>query len=284
MDCFELLSELYPRFLNNTILFFVIILRVLFNPYFNLKQFAMRKSLVIFVAFILLSSSGNAQLWSLRRLELSAATGTTHFFSDIGRFDKSLNYGGMRDVSMANMGLNLAGSVRYRFTKDIAARVNLNYGYLHASDIHGSELKRGFDSYTVFFESALIGEIYVLKNFRENAYLFLNRKRSAPYPLVSYIDLYVLTGIGAFSWDVTPNPALAFHVRNSSGMTAVIPVGIGIARQFSGKFKGGAELSARYALKDDLEGFIVKNTGNDAAYFLNVVLTWRLKTKRYPTF
>lgn len=244
----------------------------------------MKKTQVILIAFILLSVSGNAQLWSLRRLELSAATGTTHLFSDVGRFDKSLNYGGIRDLSMANMGLNLSGSVRYRFTKDIAVRVNLNYGYLHASDIHGSELKRGFDSYTVFFESALIGEFYIVKNFRENAYLFLNGKRSAPYPLVSYFDLYVLTGIGAFSWDVTPNPALSFHVRNTTGTTAVIPAGIGIARQFSGRFKGGAEISARFALKDDLEGFIVENTSNDACYFLNIILTWRLKTKRYPTF
>lgn len=249
-----------------------------------LTKFTMRQSLVILVAFLLGSASGNAQLWSLRRLELSAATGTTHFFSDIGRFDKSMNYGGIRDLSMANMGLNLAGSVRYRFTKDIAARVNLNYGYLHASDIHGSELKRGFDAYTVFFESALIGEIYIIKNYRENAYLFLNNKRSAPYPLVSYFDLYVLTGIGAFSWDVTPNPALAFNVRNTSGMTPVIPVGIGIARQFTSKFKGSAEISARYALKDDLDGLIVQSSGNDACYFLNVVFTWRLKTRRYPTF
>lgn len=244
----------------------------------------MRKSLVILLTFMAFTTSLNAQLWSLRRLELSAATGTTHFFSDIGRFDKSINFGGIRDISMANMGLNLAGSVRYRFTKDIAARINLNYGYLHASDIHGSELKRGYDSYTVFFESALIGEIYIVKNFRENAYLFLNDKRSAPYPLVSYFDLYILTGIGAFSWDVTPNPALAFHVKNTRGMTAVIPVGIGIARQFTPIFKGGAEVSARYALKDNIDGLIVQNSRNDAVYFLNVVFTWKLKTKRYPTF
>lgn len=244
----------------------------------------MKRPLVFFAALILVSFAGNAQLWSLRRLEISAATGTTHFFSDIGRFQKSINYGGLRDISMANMGLNIAGSVRYRFTKDIAARVNLNYGYLHASDIHGSELKRGYDSYTVFFESALIGEIYIVKNFRENAYLYLNEKRTPPYPLVSYFDLYLLTGIGAFSWDVTPNPALAFHVRNTRGMTAVIPAGIGIAKQFGPKFKGGAEITARYALKDNIDGLPVPNSGNDAVYFLNVVFTWKLKTKRYPTF
>lgn len=238
--------------------------------------------ILIFVAFV--SHSGRAQLWRLRPLEVTAAAGSTHSFTDIGRYNSGSNFLGLRDISMVNTGLAINGNVRYRFSTNFAVRSNFTYGYLHASDIHGSESARGFETFTEFFEPSLLGEFYLIKNRRENAYLFINSRRSPKYNLFAYFDLYLFAGFGGVVWDVTPNPALALYLSETRGFTAMVPAGIGIAQIFSDNFKGGIELGGRYLLKDDLEALVLPGTGNDSFYYLSLNLTWRFKTRRYPTF
>lgn len=244
----------------------------------------MKKTMLIFIVTALVSHSLNAQLWRLRRLEITAAAGTTHSFTDIGRYITESNYLGFRDISKVNMGFAAGANVRYRLTNDLAVRADFIRGFLHASDIHGTEVARGYEAMTEIMEPSISAEFYIIKNKRENALLFIKARRTARYPFMAYFDMYVFAGIGGVVWDVSPNPSLALHITDTKGFTPVVPAGIGIARNFTGKLKGGIELGGRYLLGDDLEALSLQGTGNDSYYFLNLHLTWRLKTQRYPGY
>lgn len=246
----------------------------------------MHRILAVAIVIITLSQPGFSQLWSLRRLELTAAPGTTHSFTDIGRYLDESNYLGFRDLSKVNTGLALSGNARYRLTRNLAVRGNLLYGYLHASDINGSEKPRGFEASVEIFEPSLLAEFYLIKNKRENAYLFIKSKREGRHPLMAYFDLFLFTGVGGVFHDVSPNPNFAMFIDNKdiSGFSPFIPAGIGISRSYSDTFKAGLELGARYLLEDDLESLMTAGSGNDSYYFFNVSFTWRFKTRRPPSF
>lgn len=244
----------------------------------------MQRPLLTLILVTFVSHSGLAQLWRLRPLEITAAAGLTHSFTDIGRYNSSESWGGIRDISMVNTGLAINVNARYRLSNYLAVRSNFTGGYLRASDIHGSKNARGFEAFTGFFEPSLMGEFYLIKNKKENAYLFVNKGRSANYSLFAYFDLYLFAGIGGVMWDVTPNPSLALYLTETRGFTVMVPAGIGASQIFSENFKAGIELGGRYLMKDDLEALTVPGTGNDSYYYLSINLTWRFKTRRYPTF
>lgn len=243
----------------------------------------MKRTLIIFIIVYVFPLPGFSQLWRTRRLELTAAIGTTHFFSDIGRYSSNQNPVGLRDIALANTGINVMANGRYRLTKNVNIRADLATGYLHASDIHGSRNARGFEVMTTFFQPALTAEYYILSNGHSNSFLFLKNKRSSRSRWTSYLDIYVYTGIGGVFRDVTPNPSLALYITETRGFTAVIPAGIGISKNFSGAFKGGFEIGGRYALKDNLDSY-VSASDKDSFYFLNATFTWKLKTSKLPSF
>lgn len=246
----------------------------------------MRRIFTLIIVTLIISQSSAAQLWSLRNLEVTIAPGTTHSFTDIGRYLDESNYLGFRDLSAVNTGLALSGNARYRLTRDLAVRGNLLYGYLHASDIHGSEKPRNFEASVEIFEPSLIAEFYIIKNKRENALLFIKSKREGRHPLMAYFDLYIFGGIGGVFRDVSPNPSFAMFITHTDikGFSPVIPAGIGVSRNYSDTFKAGIELGGRYLLEDDMESLMTAGSGNDSYYFLSVNFTWRFKTTRYPAF
>lgn len=236
------------------------------------------------MAVVLVSLPGNSQLWRLRRLEVTVSAGTTHSFTDIGRYSGEKSYLGIRNFAKVNTGLAMNAGLRYRFTSDLAARLSLTNGFLRASDIHGENVARGYEALIEFFEPAIMGEFYVIKNKREDALLFIKSQHEGHYPFMAYFDMYVFTGIGGVLWDVTPDPSLALHITDTKGFTPFIPAGVGFARIFSNNFKGGLEFGGRYLLGDDLDALSLPGTGNDAYFFLNVNFSWRMRTKEYPSF
>ena len=116
---------------------------------------------MIIVALIFLSTIANAQLWKLRRYEVSAGFGTTQIFGDIGGFSKGENLLGFKDITFKHTRLNINTSMKYRIQDVVSARINLAFGYFHSTDVRGSNESRGFESKTIFFEPALIGEYYI---------------------------------------------------------------------------------------------------------------------------
>lgn len=243
----------------------------------------MKRTLIIFIIVNVLPLPGFSQLWRTRRLEMTAAIGTTHFFSDIGRYSPGQNPVGLRDFSFVNTGIHIMANGRYRLNQNFTVRTDLAAGYLHASDIHGSRHGRDFEVLTRFFQPALIGEYYILTNGHGNSFLFLKNKKSTRSPLTSFLDVYAFAGIGGVLWDVTPNPQLALHITKTRGFTAIIPVGIGVSKNFSGDFKGGFEIGGRYGLKDNIESY-ASASDKDSFYFLSATFTWKIKTSKLPSF
>jgi hypothetical protein len=89
------------------------------------------------------------------------------------------------------------------------------------------------------------------------------------------------------SYSVKGNDKLKLLNMQSSGFTAVIPVGVGSSFIFSPDINFGVDLGVRYSLSDYLDGYSsVYSKSKDFYYFLNFSVTYKLKTnsKGFPSF
>lgn len=247
---------------------------------YNLNLTSMRKTvaLIIFLSFLLTSAS--AQIWKIRRYEVSAGLGTTQFFGDIGGFSKGDNALGLKDISFRDTRLSISSSVRYRITSSVSARLNLNFGSFHSTDVRGSNEKRDYESRTLFFEPTAIGEYYIKRNKGDNSFKLM-RGSSYPFPkrFLPLLDVYVFTGIGGLNYSVKPNDKLEPRMTGSKGFTLVIPAGLGVSLSYSGTYNYGIELGGRYTFSDNIEGYTSQfSKSKDMYYILNFVFTYKIRT------
>ena len=229
----------------------------------------------------------DAQLWKMRKWEASAGLGTSHFFGDIGGFSITENILGIRDITYLQTRFSYNGSIKYRITREINARISLTGGILRATDIRGSNEGRDFDAEISIFEPALIGEYYFIKNESENSYRFLIGKHKAMDDLLASVDCYAFTGIGGLSFSVKGNDALVAKGMETGGFSAVIPVGLGATLIYSPNLNFGIELGARYAFTDYLDGYTSQySRANDVYYLFNFTVTYKMKTGKsgFPIF
>jgi hypothetical protein len=247
----------------------------------------MRRSVLILLIIWLAAPFSQAQLWNLRRMEVSGGFGPSFFFGDVGGYSKGENLLGLKDLSFLQTRYEINGSIKFRITSNINARLSFTYGLLHATDERGSNEGRGYEASINIFEPALIGEYYFIKNESENSYLFLKGRNRFSGGFLSSIDLYAFTGIGGVNYKVEGNDALIERGMKDGGFSAVIPLGIGSNFIFSPNFNFGVELGGRYAFTDYLDGFSSQySKANDVYYFINFTVTYKLKTgtNGLPTF
>jgi hypothetical protein len=246
----------------------------------------MKKYGLLTFFLVIFCSESFSQLWKLRRLELSGGVGTTHFMGDVGGFTEGNNNGGFRDISFQNTGWNAGLSVGYRITSGFSARADFTGGYFSADDVRGSNTDRGFSATMPFFEASLSGQVYFIKNRMEERYLFIRGKRTSLIPEFHHYDLYAFAGIGALSYQVKPNPTLDAAPQRTalSGIMPVAPIGIGISRNFPRNSKLGLELGRRFTQSDELDGYSAAGSRLDVYYFFDITYTWKIRTKRFPSF
>jgi hypothetical protein len=255
----------------------------------NVKNdFLMKRSILIILLLGFIVQVSEAQLWKLKRVELSGGIGTATFFGDVGGFTHGENSWGLKDITFLQTRYSFNFSVKYRINQVINARLSLSYGLLHATDERGSNESRGFEASTTVFEPALIGEYYFIKNRAETSYLFNKGRGRGLIRLVKSLDVYAFTGIGGLSYSVDPNQALSEHpLFVQSGFTAVVPLGVGANLSAYPNLKFGLELGFRYAFTDNLDGYPSQfSSANDVYYFFNLAVTYRLKIKKgiMPSF
>jgi hypothetical protein len=239
----------------------------------------MKRSILILLIVCLYLPVSNAQLWMMRRWEITGGTGPTFFFGDIGGFSRSKNILGLRDMSFMQTRFDLNLSVRYRVVRDFNVRLSLTYGMFHASDIRGSNEYRDYEISTSFFEPAVIGEYYFIKNYAENSYLFLKQKQGFMRDLFRSLDFYVFTGFGGNAFSVKGNEALQTYGMTKNGFTAVIPAGVGTTLIYSPNINLGLEFGGRYTFSDFIDGYTSQySRANDVYYFLNFTVTYKLKS------
>jgi hypothetical protein len=248
----------------------------------NVKNdFLMKRPILVLLLFVFFVQVSEAQLWKLKRVELSGGLGTAAFFGDIGGYSHGENSWGLKDITFLQTRYSFNFSVKYRITQVINARVSLSYGLLHATDERGSNQARGYEATTSIFEPALIGEYYFVKNRAETSYLFNKGRGKGMIRLMKSFDFYAFTGIGGLSYSIVPNEKLSEHGLDTRGFTAVVPLGVGGNLSAYPNLKFGLELGFRYAFTDNLDGYTSQfSSANDVYYFFNFNVTYRLKIKR----
>ncbi|MBK7132247.1 MAG: hypothetical protein IPH69_05290 [Bacteroidales bacterium] len=223
-------------------------------------------------------SAKDVNLWKLRRYELSLGGGFTQIFGDIGGFSPGKNIIGLKDITYRQTRANLNPSVKFKISDKLTARGNFAFGYFHAIDERGSNIKRGFESSTLFFEPSLIGEYHLLLstiNGRGNRKKRIVTERS----IFSKIDLYFFTGVGMVAYTILPNEKLTPYINDKTGGAAIIPAGLGANLIYSRYFNFGLEFGGRYAFTDNLDGYSSRYSKfNDAYYLLNFTITYKIRT------
>lgn len=239
----------------------------------------MKRLILIILIFCTAVPFSEAQLWKMKRWEASGGLGMSQFFGDIGGYSISKNILGIKDISYLQTRFDFNGSLKYRITREINARISMTAGMLHATDIRGSNEGRDYESRILIFEPALLGEYYFIKSEMENSYRFLKGRIKAKTDFFASLDFYAFTGIGGLKYNVKGNDALVARGLQNKGFCAVIPVGLGSNYIYSQFMNFGIELGGRYAFTDYLDGYTSQySKANDVYYFLNFTVTYKLKT------
>lgn len=252
----------------------------------------MKRSILILLIFCFVIPFSHAQLWKMRRWELAAGAGPSFFFGDIGGFRRTENLLGIRDITYLQTRYNFNANIKYRLGREANLRFSMTYGNLRGTDERGSNENRPFDVSTTIFEPALLGEYYFVKNRAENSYLFMKRRGRFLWSLLRSLDFYGFAGVGGVSYKVTPNEplleAMTLFNMKDSGFDFVIPGGVGATLVYTPNINFGLELGGRYALTDWIDGYHKEqfSKANDVYYFLNLIVTYKLKTgpRGLPSF
>lgn len=241
-----------------------------------------KRGILIVLIFCITASFAEAQLWKIRRWEAKGGLGTTQFFGDVGGYTIGKNFFGLKDITYLQTRYSVSGSLKYRITRTINARVSLSFGKLHATDSRGSNEGRDLESTSSIFEPSILGEYYFFKNKSENSYIFLTRENRNISDILSSLDFYVFTGIGGCTFKVKGNEKLMNKPDfTNGGFTPVIPFGFGVNLIYSADFNFGIELGGRYAFTDFLDGYtnVQYSKANDVYYLFNLTATYKLRTK-----
>lgn len=238
----------------------------------------MKKLLITISALVFVLPVTHAQLWKVRRLELSFGVGTTQFFSDIGGYTNDKNLFGLRDFTFRQTRININESVRYRFSRKVSIRGNMVWGILHSTDERGSNRSRGYEENTVFIEYSALMEYHFIKNKDEINFEILRLNHGYFSSMLQCLDFYLFAGFGTIAYDIHPNSSMAKHVFLNSGEAEVLPAGFGLNFLYSNRINFGVEFGARVALSDNLDGFSSIYSRTDIFHLVNFNVKFKIKT------
>jgi len=253
----------------------------------------MKRFFFIFVIICFTVQLADAQLWKLRRWEAEFGLGPSFSFPDVGGYTTGKNFLGLKDLSYRQTMFCVNGSLKYRLSRTLNARLSLSYALLHSNDARGSNEGREYEATTNLFEPALMMEYYFVKNKYESSFLFLKGRNL--WTLLSSLDFYAFAGVGGVGYTVKLNDALIERgitepgSTSDHGFTLVIPGGIGATLIYNPNLNFGLEFGGRWVNTDYLDGFdpkILPNKAKDKYYFLNFTVTYKLKTgpRGLPSF
>jgi opacity protein-like surface antigen len=264
----------------------------------------MKRTFALVLFFLIVATSGQAQfrspksfqrtnrssssMWQYRRWEMMFGVGTSQIYGDIGGFSQGENALGFKDFSFKNLRFSANAGMRYWINERFAARVNLGFAGLHASDSKGSNEGRTFESSTMLFEPSLLGEYDIIKAKYESMYLFKRGAKNLLSSLIYTFNIYGYAGIGGSMFKVNINEGVGYSGTTSDGgFAAVIPVGIGVRMQYNSRISFGIEWSNRFAISDYIDGYTSEfSNHNDMYRFFNFTYCYKLRTGKHggPSF
>ncbi|MGC9344380.1 MAG: DUF6089 family protein [Bacteroidales bacterium] len=238
--------------------------------------------LILVILFIATTLTVDAQRWKLRRYELTLGMAATNFYSDVGKSVTDQNFiKSFKTIQLDATRPSISASLRYKLTGDMAAKLNLTYGYLHGRDAGNLE-NREYIMTTTIFEPSLVFEYYPLPEGRpfSSAALFNRRGMINNY---SKIYVYLFGGVGGSIYSAKAKQMAETEDRfvPGSGFAAVFPVGAGIKYTIDAAWSIGFEFGRRYTLTDKLDGITTQFSKNNDIYdFAVISAIYKVRTDR----
>jgi OOP family OmpA-OmpF porin len=228
--------------------------------------------------------SGYSQQWKLKRIEGILGIGTTNVYGDLGGAPNATSVLFIQDITFRGTRPSIYAGLRYRHSRNGTIKTSLIYGYSKTKDFEGSRNEnRGFSSATQLLELSGTYEYYFLPEQRRlrSAAMFNRRGMINDY---SSIGAYVFAGLGAtLYWPdlKLSEERLGDKYKDNMGITAAVPVGVGIKYIISDKWIFGYEIGYRQTISDFLDGFESPYSKRFDTYWISSFnLSYRITTTR----
>lgn len=239
-----------------------------------------RSLILTLLLLVVFNDYSYGQRWKLRRYEIGGGVGAVQVFGDIGGTADEKNWFGIKDISLSETRPAINLLARYKIQPRYSVKVSLHGGYATGDD-KDSKNNRGRTYKTILSEFSGQFEYYLVQE--EKAYrssgMYSRRGMINNY---SHYAFYGFAGIGMFysiSNHSYPNIMPTDIYKGGSNFNAVIPFGIGTKFIIDSRYSFNAEFGYRYSFSDYVEGYSnVNSLHRDIYYFLDFMLTYRLKT------
>lgn len=236
-----------------------------------MRKVALTKYKFLFV-LLLVPYFADAQKWKRYRTEYSFGIGASNFLGDLGGADQ-VGTNGLRDFEMAATRMSFMGGYRYQLSPSWFLKGNLGYIMVSGDDALTQEPAR--NSRMLAFRSHMVelsGQVDFMLVKQKTGHLY--RLRGVRGKSWFRFEVYLFAGIGALWYNPqnrdqfgdwkslkplnTEGQGLEGGPSDYSGITAVIPYGIGIRRSLGGNYRTGLwsvslELSMRKTFSDYLD-------------------------------
>jgi hypothetical protein len=229
-------------------------------------------------------TGGIAQQWKLKRIEALFGIGTTSMFGDMGGKPGASDLLFIQDITFRTTRPSIYLGLRYRVNPRWTVKTSFSYGYSKTDDYEGSRNElRGFSSVTRLFEFNGNVEYYFISEQRllTSAAVFNRRGMINNY---SHYAAYVFAGLGSVLYK--PDPAIGAgrpgdEYRTTTGITATLPIGIGVKYIISEDWIIGYEFGYHQTISDKLDGFISPTSKRPDVYWISsLTLNYRIPTTR----
>jgi len=243
----------------------------------------MQKWLLIVSFICILIPEGKSQQWRLKRVEAIIGIGTTNVYSDLGGAPNATSLLFIKDITFRTTRPSLYAGLRYKIDPRTTVKASLIYGYSRTEDYEGSRNEgRGFSSITQLVEFSGNFEYYFLPEHRINTSAAMFNRRGMINNYTSFAA-YAFIGLGATLY----KPELEYQERpnddynHDMGITACIPVGLGLKYIISDSWIFGYEIGYRQTFSDFMDGFISPTSKKPDIYWISTFnFSYRIPTNR----
>ncbi|MCB9360527.1 MAG: hypothetical protein H6587_08075 [Flavobacteriales bacterium] len=255
----------------------------------------MQKIFILLITILLIPVLTHAQKWKRNRVEYSFGIGATNFLGDLGGANQ-VGTNGLRDFELQATRMGAVLGYRYQLGESWFVRGNFDYVMVSGDDALTEEPAR--NSRQLSFRSHLLelsGQLEYMLVKQKSGHLY--RLRGVRGKSWFRFEVYVFAGIGGLWYNPqsrnqdgdwvslknlnTEGQGLPGGPKDYSGMTVVVPYGLGIRRNLGGSTRQGMwtiglELSMRKTFSDyidDVSNVYYDNSaiqaeyGDEAAYF-----------------
>ena len=247
----------------------------------------MKKYIVIALLLFTCISVVEAQRWRLQRYRVFFGGGASNYFGDIGGAATEKNYLGLADVATNTTHSSYHLGVLYKLQEKWDVKLNVNHAIIRGSDEGSRVENRGLSFNSKLWEvSGQANYIFFSPRVgRGGGGVF---SKTGMGVSGQRLNFHVFAGAGLTHYNVSslgPEQVLTARreeeIKDPTGITAVIPAGLGVSYVVSNFWEIGMELGGRYTFTNSLDGFSsYYGNHNDIYYITTLQIVRRIRSDR----